>query len=399
MITRIKIDNFKSLVDFDLPPLGHKLTGFTCLIGLNGAGKSTLLQAFDFIAQVATGGIAAWLERREWKKNELVSQIGTRRSLISFTVALISETGVPIEWHARYNSSLMKCTWELITANGVPLLKVDDGYIAVAKAGSAAIESSGEKISFEYQGSVISSLKLTDTHTIICEVKAALQGLRSLELLAPQLMRRKARTAQDIGPGGEKLAPFLDQLPAVSKTSLLEMLQEFYPQLLSWHIKGQQYGWKNLRIQETFSGSSPVDAGHINDGFLRVIAILSQAFTNHGVILLDEIENGINPALVEKLMDFLVGLGRNGRQVIVTTHSPVILNFLEDQVARESVVLLYKTTDGRTRSVRYFDLPETGYKLRALGPGEVFVDTDLTQLVSRLATQAVPTSTSTGNGK
>ncbi len=399
MITRIKIDNFKSLVDFELPPHGHKLTGFTCLIGLNGAGKSTLLQAFDFIAQVATGGIYAWLERREWKKNELVSQIGTRRSLISFTVALISETGVPIEWHARYNSSLMKCTWELITANGVPLLKVDDGYIAVAKAGSTAIESSGEKISFEYQGSVISSLKLTDTHTIICEVKAALQGLRSLELLAPQLMRRKARTAQDIGPGGEKLAPFLDQLPAVSKTSLLEMLQEFYPQLLSWHIKGQQYGWKNLRIQEAFSGSSPVDAGHINDGFLRVIAILSQAFTNHGVILLDEIENGINPALVEKLMDFLVGLGRNGRQVIVTTHSPVILNFLEDQVARESVVLLYKTTDGRTRSVRYFDLPETGYKLRALGPGEVFVDTDLTQLVSRLAIQAAPTSTSTGNGK
>jgi predicted ATPase len=142
-----------------------------------------------------------------------------------------------------------------------------------------------------------------------------------------------------------------------------------------------------------------VSANHINDGFLRVIAILSQSFTEHQMLLLDEIENGINPALIEKLMDFLVGLGKQGKQVIITTHSPVILNFLDDQVARDGVVLLYKTADGRTRACRYFDQPETGYKLQVLGPGEVFVDTDLTKLAARLASEPREEKTRSEGGK
>jgi len=35
-VTNFHIDNFKSLVDFDLP-----MAKLTCLIGLNGSGKST----------------------------------------------------------------------------------------------------------------------------------------------------------------------------------------------------------------------------------------------------------------------------------------------------------------------------------------------------------------------
>ena len=41
VIRSFYIDNFKSLVDFRLPPAPHQLGAFTCLVGLNGAGKST----------------------------------------------------------------------------------------------------------------------------------------------------------------------------------------------------------------------------------------------------------------------------------------------------------------------------------------------------------------------
>lgn len=47
MIKSIKIDNFKSLVDFKLD-----FAKFTCLVGLNGSGKSTVLQAMDFLSQL-----------------------------------------------------------------------------------------------------------------------------------------------------------------------------------------------------------------------------------------------------------------------------------------------------------------------------------------------------------
>ena len=52
MIQSIKIDNFKSLVNFSLA-----LAKFNCLIGLNGSGKTTLLQAFDFMSHIMTGQV------------------------------------------------------------------------------------------------------------------------------------------------------------------------------------------------------------------------------------------------------------------------------------------------------------------------------------------------------
>jgi predicted ATPase len=47
-ITTIHVENFKSLVDFDLD-----MANCACLIGLNGSGKSTVLQVIDFLSQQA----------------------------------------------------------------------------------------------------------------------------------------------------------------------------------------------------------------------------------------------------------------------------------------------------------------------------------------------------------
>ncbi len=51
-ITHLRVDNFKSLVDFNLP-----LAKFNCLVGLNGSGKSTVLQFFDFLSQQVKGDL------------------------------------------------------------------------------------------------------------------------------------------------------------------------------------------------------------------------------------------------------------------------------------------------------------------------------------------------------
>src|SRR5690606_30640841 len=143
-----------------------------------------------------------------------------------------------------------------------------------------------------------------------------------------------------------------------------------YPQVQDLQVKALRFGWRKLWVQETYQGNLGTAATHLNDGLLRVLAILAQGFTTkHKFLLFDEIENGVNPALVEQLVDFLVGLGRKGKQIVVTTHSPVILNFLTDPVAREAVVFLYKTKKGHTRACHFFDQPETCHKLDLLGPG------------------------------
>ena len=91
-------------------------------------------------------------------------------------------------------------------------------------------------------------------------------------------------------------------------------------------------------------------------------------------VLFDEIENGINPEIMQKLVQYLL---ESKRQTIVTTHSPLVLNYLPDAVAKESVVLLFRDGSGSTRSVRLFDLPSAREKLDFLGPGEVYVDSNI----------------------
>ena len=217
-----------------------------------------------------------------------------------------------------------------------------------------------------------------------------MRGLKSLEMLTPQAMRRRSRKGADIGYGGEQLSAFVGSLHTENIEHLTQALRGFYPQVIRLNTSTVRGGWKRLLGMEKFAAPLHVSANNMNDGMLRVIAILAQAYSKHPVRLFDEIENGINPELVEKLVDFLVGMKK---QVIVTTHSPMILNYMEDKVAKESVYLLYRDEAGWTRSTRFFDQPETAAKLEALGPGEVFVDTNLTRLTKRLGRKAAKAET------
>jgi hypothetical protein len=73
------------------------------------------------------------------------------------------------------------------------------------------------------------------------------------------------------------------------------------------------------------------------------------------------------------------------QQVLVTTHSPMILNFLEDPIAKAGVAYLYKTHRGHTKSIPFFSIPSLARKLTVMGPGEAFADTNLTALADEIA--------------
>lgn len=370
-IRNITIDNFKSLVEFSLP-----ISKFNCLIGLNGAGKTTVLQAFDFISRVMTGQVKEWLHERDWTASDLNCRM-LKKQLITIEVVLSLPSAQLVVWETSFNPKQMRCTSETITADGKVNLKVADGMLSVAGERS-------ELISFDYQGSILSQLKesVRDKAPALSELKSLFANIKSLELLSPHLMRQRAREAVDIGTGGEKLSAFLHTLSADKRAALLNSLKAYYPGLADVKTSALRSGWKKLLIHENYGkGSMETEARHINDGMLRLLAILAQTWTEHRFLLFDEIENGINPELIEKLVQQLISAPQ---QMMVTTHSPMILNYLPDDIARESVILLYKNREGFTKAVRYFDLPDTANKLKILGPGEVFVDTDLTALVQQL---------------
>lgn len=387
MIRRFHINNFKSLDDFNFPPEGQELGPFTCLIGLNGSGKSTLLQSLDFVAHLYRGDVAAWLEGRDWKKTDLANYTAPRRQLIEFSISLQLPGDSMVVWEASYNINMMRCTSERITCNGELILKLSGSTLSLTdKQSRHSVRY--ERTSFKFEGSILSMVKLEGEHPAFPKLTEFLGNMKSLELLSPHLMRKRAKKATDIGVGGERLSAFLDSLNLDEKIAFVDQVKTFYPEFKNLHIQTLRAGWKNLRVWEDYKTQTGVDATHLNDGLLRILAIVAQGHSEHAFLLFDEIENGMNPEIVERVVDFLIRLGTSQKQVVVTTHSPLILNFIPDEVALDAVLLLYKDVNGRTRCQRFFDIPNMRERLAALGPGEVLVDTNLTDLVHELAKEA-----------
>jgi predicted ATPase len=378
MIEGFHVNNFKSLVGFSM-----SISKFTVLIGMNGAGKTTILQAVDFLSQMMLGNIDAWLSNRNWVAADMNSKL-LPQSSIDFWIALSGVTNDEKEllfWSGKFNRKELACLTEL----GV---KIGDKWKEVIKSGTILQvegrqykidDKERRKIAFAYQGSILSQLLDSELTPELRNLRDTLRNIRSLELLSPHLMRQKARgPADDIGFGGEKLSSFLSSIKGEQKKNLIELLKQFYPRLIDIKASAIKGGWKRLSIVEDFNGKHiETEARHINDGLLRILAILAQSNAERSLLVFDEIENGVNPELVEKLVKMLA---TSEQQIIVTTHSPMILNYLDDATAREAVQFVYKTPEGFTRIRRFFDIPRIGEKLEYMGAGEAFVDTDLVAL-------------------
>jgi len=382
MLQRVYLDNFKSLVDFSLPPKSDPLDlpSFSCLVGLNGSGKSTILQAFDFLSQLPQGDIDDWLKVRGWKAKDLTSRF-TKRSTISFEVTL-SVQGKRIVWSGAYNAVLQRCTAEEIVSDGVRVMMVRDGTLQIHGSPDPAV-SVKELI---YQGSILSIYKFDEEKSpAVKAIRDFSKGLKSLELLNPQLMKNRSRSADDVGFGGEKLTAFYHGLDAEKKSVISDTLRTFYPQVKQILSSSLKAGLKTLAVVESFERGSTsrleTETIHLNDGMLRILTIITQMQSGHSCLLFDEIENGINAELVEQLMDYLVA---GEKQVIVTTHSPMVLNYLDDDVAKNGVFLIYRTTRGYTRCGRFFNSTQAKEKLLLLGPGEVLIDTSLDEVAQEL---------------
>lgn len=378
MIKNIYIDNFKSLIDFEL-----ELTSFICLVGLNGAGKSTVLQALDFISQQMRGEIKEWLVERQWRSSDIGSKLTTKKN-IAIEIELESAVYGPIKWEASFNRQSLRCTTEEAWFGDLRVLKVEDGELFTNKTTKKyGVRLEKSTIVFNYQGSILSQLKYEQLAPGLQVLKESLANIRSLDLLSPEHLRQRTRdSAGHLGLGGQKLSAFLHEQGVDARQRLLTKLQTVYPQLASIDTRSLRSGWKHLDITEQFAQKPlKTPARHVNDGLLRLLAVLSQLASDEQFLLFDEIENGINPELVEFLVDALV---ESEHQVMVTTHSPVILNYLEDDVAKQGVVYLYKNTKGATQAIRLFDIPSLAEKLRFMGPGEAFIDTYLTELESEI---------------
>jgi predicted ATPase len=374
----MRIRNFRSLADLTWPS-SSALESFVCLVGRNGAGKSTVIQALSFVSQLTSGNVDDWLSNRGWSVKDLTNRWSGKVN-IGFHLGFKFDTQT-VYWSGVYNPSRKRCAQEDLRFSGSdePLLTVKGGQVKY-KGGHKGREIEFELGLTNYQGSCLSFLNTSKLSEEVQEVVKILQGLGCLDTLTPERMRRRTKAATDLGHGGENLSAYLASLTQTQRDHLQQDLKEFFPTVGRLQTQTLKAGWKQLKLTENFEHNSGEFTNRdLNDGMLRVLAILAECNGSDRICLFDEIENGIHPELAGQLVRYLIEKSKE-KQIIVTTHNPMILNYIPDEQARKSVHLVYKDGNGATQTRLYFDSKITSDKLGPLGAGEVYVDTPLAQV-------------------
>lgn len=371
-IDRISVKNFKSLADFEM----RDIPMFSCLIGVNGSGKTTLLQFFDFVKSLLMGNVQQWIVDQGLNgATELLTLGGKQKYSIDIELDVTLNDRKAI-WKAKFNIREMRCTVESLQ-EGDAVYRFESGKLNVSEPGKKAqIIDYGPS---NYSGSIF-SFRETEFGKFIRSCRFF--GVLDPHAIAQSSQIKKGHIAS-VDSNGRNLSGFIAGLSSENQHRLLMQIQDFYAPLKEMKIGKRRFGWKSLLLGEL--EKCVFSATNLSYGTLRLFVLLSQQFTDDRVILFDEVENGLNQELFEKLVAKLQSYGNPSKQIFVSTHSGLFLNYLTDEQARSGVFFLFKDVLGHSCVKRFFDIPKMSEKLNVLGPGEVMGDTDLEKLSSELA--------------
>jgi predicted ATPase len=356
------------------------------LVGLNGAGKSSVIQSLAFIQRFAAGRPDQFFEERGWSPIDLVTKDRAIRSrAISYEILLESPMGDQVYWQVIWGAASESLIGEAIWAkkqaekNPVNLLSFS-GHAGLA-------EPDREKpLKIRAHGSIMSLFDADDLlttemapyRTLLQQALEWAEGITSLELLSPNAMRRTARGNQkDIGARGEYLAGYLASQGGNIRERIVRRLSKYYP-IESLTTVKKKAGWVDLRIAEAFEIARSIKAAHVSDGFLRLLAMCTvpEFGRNASLVLLDEIEDGIEPHILPRLIADIMEEART--QFIMTSHSPLLVNHFNPQ----DVYFVVRNRVGLTRAAKASEIESIDFRSEHFGVGEMWVNHQSSDIAS-----------------
>ena len=132
--------------------------------------------------------------------------------------------------------------------------------------------------------------------------------------------------------------------------------------------------------EKSYNSINRVDARQLSDGTLRCIAVLAAVLMSDpgSMVLIEEIDNGIHPARVYKLIEQLIKIGKK-RQIdlVITTHNATLMDsYKKNELVGVSVVYRDKEKGG-SKIISFVDIDNFPAMLAAGGLGNAMIDESL----------------------
>ena len=373
LLKQLEVSGFKAVDRFSMD-VGPELT---LLVGMNGAGKSSVLQAFAFARHLAEGNPLNFFDERQWERAALAYRARRRRrgTIVNIALSFESERWGFIRWSVRWGLNGGKLIEETVQLRRSPFGDFVEIYSFTAREGGVIGRNMLPALSFP--GSLLEAIQSLDLSEeergVTGDVLEWLLGIQSLELLSPASMKGGTRLSPgDMGSRGDRLAGFLAALSPEQRSRVVQRVERFYP-LADLDTVRKRAGWIDLILTERYEDVGPIRSTQMSDGFMRILALCAIPEFDQGVslVLLDEIEDGIEPHV---LRDLITLVGRETRaQIVATSHSPLLANV----VGVENLRFLARTPEGRTVATAAATMPSFRLGSDYFGPGELWTAADM----------------------
>jgi len=413
MITKIEIDGFKSFKDFEM-----EFTPLTVIAGANASGKSNLFDALQLLSRMAEVDLRTAFGEQRGDANELFLSYGEEKSVteMSFAVEMLVDKKVKDNWGGEAILKYTRLRYEIkilrrksskgfeelfITHERLVNLKHDDDRwikiipknmrdfwrpkVITGKRGVPYIETKvqnnlpafvipqdgkgGKRIlpAVEAKQSVISGITTIDFRHIFA-VREEMRTWKFLQL-NPEDLREPTRqvpnTSDIISHSGKNLAAALYRISQEDEYVLMDISRKmngFLPEYTHVNVI-KDVANKQFIIKVKGEDGREFTSRVLSEGTLRLLAlcVLLYDYEHKNVLCYEEPENGIHPYRIKSMVNLLKDLCVDfldtdfpARQVIVNTHSPVVVGETVALMNNPNVSVWFAWTNTLVTSVEDF---------------------------------------------
>lgn len=342
-IEALRVKNFKTFKDIKLT----NLPAISVFIGANGTGKTTLFDVFGFLRDSLQDNVKVALQKRGGFK-EVVTRgetgpieieikfredAGKTSPLVTYSLTISLENHQPVVEREilKYRRGQKGKPWHFLD------FSKGKGDAITNEENYADKESKEEKVQQQVDSPDILALKGLGQFQ---RFKAANNFRRLIESWhVSDFHIGDARPSQEAGYA-EHLSTRGENMPLVAQylyenhpdifQHILKIMAERVPGVSKVEATNTDDGRILLKFQDG-SFKDPFIARYVSDGTIKMFAylLLLHDPKPHPLLCVEEPENQLYPSLFCGLVEEFRNYADKGGQVMISTHSPDVLNYIE----------------------------------------------------------------------
>lgn len=381
MITKIEIDGFKTFSNFQM-----EFAPLTIIAGANASGKSNLFDAMQLLSRIVDIDLKTAFSEQRGNASELFTQYenDSAATEITFAIELLLDKNIKDNFGGAALLKYTRLRYEIkikqiINDRGVqdliiiseflnPIRHDDDKWISIyipkkglekwrpkvitGKRGVAYIDTENDRVNLRQdgKGGIKKEFSLNNINQAILSVvnsvdfphalaaKEEIKNWRFLQLNPEDLRQPSSYLAKDnITHTGQNLAASVHRIKNADPSLLKQItrrLNALLPSITSVDVIDDKVG-KQFVVQVKTQDSRIFTSRVLSEGTLRLLTLCVFLYDSDykGLLCFEEPENGVHPARMKLTAELLMDLvshfeseeDQELRQVIVNTHSPVLV--------------------------------------------------------------------------